>query len=192
MQDIQVEDEVVIDPRTHYHNVPGAQVTPAEKEFIRATTADIASEFDYPTVLHVGVFWGCSMWCSRAVSDDIDLVGIDIDLSPLHQADALDATLIESDSTVYGWLVWSKPIHLLMIDGDHHYAVVHTDIAGWVPHVTLNGIVIFHDYTPTEHNMQQFPELEGVKRAVDEYFGDNDNWMQVESPDSMIAFRRVG
>lgn len=188
---------MTVDPRTYYKVVPGAQLTPDEKEFIRATTLGIAEKFEHPTIFHLGIFWGSSMWCSRAASDDIDLIGLDIDLrrnrtdpgDRIWKEAKMDATFIEADSTTY-WQQWDRPIHFLFIDGDHHYDIVSADIAGWVPFVVEGGIVAFHDYKPTELNMKQFPELEGVRRAVNEYM--QGIWCKLENtPDSIVAFRRV-
>jgi predicted O-methyltransferase YrrM len=40
---------------------------------------------------------------------------------------------------------WSKPIHLLFIDGSHRYEDVLCDFEGFFPHVVPEGIVAFHD-----------------------------------------------
>lgn len=186
-----------IDPRTHYHNVPGAQLTPDEKEFIRALTMGIADTFEHPLTFHLGIFWGASMWCSRAASDDIELIGLDIDLrrdrtnpkDRIWDEAEMNAAFIEADSTTY-WQQWDHPIHFLFIDGDHHYDIVSADIAGWVSFVVVGGAVAFHDYRPSDLNMQQFPELEGVRRAVDEYFKPGE-WKRLQGPDSIVAFRRL-
>ena len=40
---------------------------------------------------------------------------------------------------------WSKPIHLLFIDGSHRYEDVLADFAGFFPGVVPGGIVACHD-----------------------------------------------
>jgi len=55
-----------------------------------------------------------------------------------------------------------KKIDFLFIDGNHSYEGVQRDIQDWIPLVKKNGIVCFHDY----------PEVLGVKRAVDEVISD--------------------
>ncbi|MBA7686308.1 hypothetical protein ES703_94751 [subsurface metagenome] len=40
---------------------------------------------------------------------------------------------------------WRKPIHLLMIDGDHTYPQVKQDCHNFFPYVTSEGLIIFHD-----------------------------------------------
>jgi len=170
----------------------GAQITKAEREFIKSTTTHIASVFPSPLAVNIGVMAGCSMHCMRAGSSTIDLVGVDIEYGkcPIQYKDELNAALVEAESATYG-TIFQRPIALLMIDGDHHYAQVHDDIAAWVPYVQLSGIVIFQSYAPSELNTRQFPELEGVRCAVDGYFDENDNWEKIEGPDSIMAFRRL-
>jgi hypothetical protein len=40
---------------------------------------------------------------------------------------------------------WNKPIHLLFIDGSHHYEDVLADFNCFFGHVVEGGIVAFHD-----------------------------------------------
>ncbi len=40
---------------------------------------------------------------------------------------------------------WKLPIRLLYIDGDHTYPGVSTDVRKWLPFVTQDGIIAFHD-----------------------------------------------
>ena len=186
---------------SNYHmSVPGAQLTKDEREFIfshaQATEESLGSD---SSTLMLGVMWGASLWCIREGAPSSHLIGVDIDLRRnrnnlkdhiWYEDELRNTSLIETESASYG-RVFTEPLSLLMIDGDHHYVQVHADINAWVPHVVVGGIVIFHDYSPTQHNMRQFPELEGVKRAVDEYFNGNDNWQRIEGPDSIVAFKRV-
>jgi predicted O-methyltransferase YrrM len=44
---------------------------------------------------------------------------------------------------------WNRPIHLLFIDGSHHYEDVLTDFASFFPHVVPGGIVAAHDVVET-------------------------------------------
>ena len=52
-------------------------------------------------------------------------------------------------------------IDAIYIDGDHRYEAVKNDIKAWLPKVKPGGIVAGHDYG-----------WDGVKKAVDEIFGD--------------------
>lgn len=56
--------------------------------------------------------------------------------------------------------VWSKPIDLLFIDGDHSKESVLDDTKYWLPFVKPNHFVLYHDY----HDNDLCP---GVKEAVD-------------------------
>lgn len=40
---------------------------------------------------------------------------------------------------------WSKPVHLLFIDGSHEYEAVKADFETFFPHVVPGGVVAFHD-----------------------------------------------
>lgn len=40
---------------------------------------------------------------------------------------------------------WSRPIDLLFIDGSHTYEDVENDFWGFIPHIKLGGLVLFHD-----------------------------------------------
>lgn len=54
---------------------------------------------------------------------------------------------------------------LVFIDGNHEYVQVKEDILSWLPKVRQGGILAGHDYDPS------IPIFDGVKRAVDEIFG---------------------
>jgi predicted O-methyltransferase YrrM len=56
---------------------------------------------------------------------------------------------------------WMRPIHLLFIDGSHHYEEVVADFNGFFPHVISGGVVAFHDVDETKP---------GVLRAWNEIF----------------------
>jgi len=43
---------------------------------------------------------------------------------------------------------WTKPIHLLFVDGSHQYEDVVSDFDVFFPKVVANGIVAFHDVDP--------------------------------------------
>lgn len=60
-------------------------------------------------------------------------------------------------------LVPNKSLDFVFIDADHSYDGVKDDIFNWGPKVKDGGWILGHDY-----NNERF----GVKRAVDEYFGD--------------------
>lgn len=177
----------------NYLTVPGAQVTRAERERIKELAELIAREFEVPTLVNIGIMWGCTAWCLRAGAPGAILYGVDWDYTTnkVTDEDNLRAILITGDSTVVH-AQFNKLIHLLLIDGDHHYEVVRKDISGWTPKVVPSGIVIFHDYEPSALNLRQFPHLVGVKQAVDEWFAANsEEWTLLDAPDSLRVFRKT-
>ncbi|MGA2298663.1 MAG: class I SAM-dependent methyltransferase [FCB group bacterium] len=59
--------------------------------------------------------------------------------------------LIHSDSVTYAkeWQKTKKePIDLLIIDGDHSFEGIYNDFFGWLPNITENTTLMFHDYDP--------------------------------------------
>ena len=55
--------------------------------------------------------------------------------------------------------LWTKPISLLFVDGDHSYEGVKSDTLNWEPFVKKGGTILFHDY-------DSLP----VKEWLDEYY----------------------
>jgi hypothetical protein len=168
--------------------VPGAQVTLAEREFIKQQAEAAAGIFDEPVFVNIGIMWGCTMWCLRAGSTTAKLYGVDIAPSKweIKDRDKLRATILQGDSRT---MAFDLPIHVLFVDGDHHYGAVRDDIANWTPRVAPEGVVIFHDYAPALHNLTQFPEIDGVRIAVDEWRERRGRrWIEVPSPDSLRTF----
>ena len=169
-----------------YLIVPGAQVTLSERRFIR----NIAAQYNHTdtVIVNIGIMWGCTLWCLRDGAPYAKLYGVDItpDMWKITERENLHAEIIQGDSRT---LLFIKPIDVLLIDGDHHYDVISADIANWVGRVKPGGTLIFHDYEPTESNMRQFPELEGVKRSVNEWHAANPQWSLIGTADSVIGFK---
>lgn len=63
-------------------------------------------------------------------------------------------------SWTYG-KIWPSRLAMIFIDGDHRYKAVKRDIALWLPHVEMGGILCGHDY-----NLN----FEGTVQAVNEAF----------------------
>jgi predicted O-methyltransferase YrrM len=57
--------------------------------------------------------------------------------------------------------VWSEPIRLLFIDGNHTYAGSKQDFELWALHVVSGGLVVFHDIGTWEGVTQFYEELRG-------------------------------
>lgn len=181
MVDIQV-------PSTYYLNCPGAQVTRAERELIKGYAGQYSGN---ATMVNVGVMWGCTVHCLRAGNPAAHIFALDIKYAwEIKYQELMNVTWMTGDSRTFHWD--HMPIHVLLIDGDHHYDVVRKDIANWTRHVDVGGTVIFHDYNPTKHNLSQFPELEGVKRAVGEWISmEKGMWKPLPLVDSIASFRRI-
>jgi len=139
-------------------------------------------------IVNIGVLLGASMYCLRAGAPKARLIGIDINLPPTDLHPSLCAEFIVADSRVCHVSV-TVPIVLLFIDGDHHYAVIKEDIANWTPKIVPGGIVAFHDYAPLPRDLAKNPQLEGVRRAVNEWH-DREHWIRLKAPDSLAAFKR--
>ncbi len=179
-----------------YSEVPGAAIYPAEREWLRRTAAELTHAF-FPrrlTVVNIGVMWGASMHCLRAGASNARLIGVDININrdnnhTIWKPELLQAEFIEADSTTY--TKFTAPIHFLFIDGCHHEHTVAADIKTWSPHVVLNGIMAFHDYSPNATDFAFHPDTIGVRRAVDKWSAGADDWEYVDSCLSIIAFKRI-
>ena len=76
---------------------------------------------------------------------------------------------------------WAFPLRFIHIDGNHNYEAVLID-TGWKKHLSLGGIICFHDYCDS---------APGVIRAVNEELVMNDAFVKVGIRHSLIAFKRV-
>ena len=84
---------------------------------------------------------------------------------------------------------WNKPIDFLLIDGDHREEAVEQDWRDWVPFVTENGVVAFHDarlfaggWTSKEY---------GPVRFVDRMFrNSSSDWVILDEVDSLVVVGR--
>lgn len=94
---------------------------------------------------------------------------------------------IQGDSAQIGFGWQLGKIDLLFIDGDHSYNGVQRDIAAWIPHVKVNGVVIFHDAAPRTNPNPHYLHLE-VQRAIDEWR--NKDWTEQPPKDTMRIFIR--
>lgn len=168
----------------------GKALTQAERTFLKDSANKIAQTFAKPTLVNIGVFRYASMYCLRVGAPNAYLVGIDIEVCPVPAHPDLNAVFIIRDSRICNQ-DFDSEIHLLFIDGDHHYATVKADIENWTPKVPIGGLAIFHDYSPLPRDLVKIPHLEGVKRAILEWQAQMDIWESIDAPDSLAAFRRI-
>ena len=189
-----------------YKQAYGAMVTSKERELLKALAEKSCERYDQPVIVNIGVFCACTMHCFRAGCERAILIGVDNDYKTrqIERKNELNAIFIEGDSrevhrefevTVkdeeHGILYKTDKVDLLLFDGDHRYLTVKRDVEGWTPHVSVNGIIAFHDYNVKEENIKWDPALPGVRKAVDEWFSVNNlYWRELEGADSIRVFQR--
>ena len=174
-----------------YLTIPGASVTPEEREFLKAVAGVVSRVNPHPLIVNIGVWHGATLACLRAGAPHARIIGVDIDFTT-NRLLFEDFEPLHGDSReVYAQV--PDHIDLLFIDGDHHYEVVREDIANWLPKVRPGGIVVFHDYTPEPIDMEATPHLEGVRRAIDEWAEvAGDGWTVMHTPASLRAYQKPG
>jgi len=166
----------------------GKSITKDERRYLKQQAGYIAEKFLAPTIVNIGVFRGATLLCLHAGAPKANLVGVDIKSCPIklgiqwRQATG-DSTECHRD--------FDEDIHLLFIDGDHHYEYVLADLNNWASKVVSNGVVILHDCHPTQKSINKTPHLVEVNRAVEDWLGQSqDIWEEIDAPDSLRAFRR--
>jgi hypothetical protein len=169
-----------------WRSAVGKAVIPVEREWLRATAAEIAERFAEPVIVNVGIFRGATMYCMAAGAPHARMVGIDTVYPQGHKLDpAMHAEVLVGDSGKL-WQRFVGPVHLLFIDGDHSYRGVARDIAGWVPKVAPGGVVAFHDFK-TEPKVAA--KHAGIKQAVLEWEREA-HWEHLPDVGSLRAYRR--
>lgn len=79
--------------------------------------------------------------------------------------------------------IFNKPIGMLFIDGDHSYEEIKKDL-GWIPFVSKDGIIAFHDYGSVK--------IPGPTKAIDEYLRENNDKMKlIAFIESLIIFKKL-
>ena len=167
-----------------------------ERSFLKLVASLAEKAFEKPTIVNIGVFRCASMYCLRAGSPKARIIGIDIEKCTVPIQKGLEAEFVTGDSrVVVSAPMFKDPIHVLFIDGDHHYEVVKADIDNWAPKIAMGGFLVLHDCYPTPKSLRANPYIEGVNRAVSEWFAVNKNeWREDPATDSLRAFcleRRV-
>ena len=169
----------------------GKALLESEREFLYDSAARTAAKFGSPVLVNIGVFRCASMYCLRAGAPRARLVGIDVVACATPVDSQLRAEFIIADSTKC-YVKFHEPIHLLFIDGNHHFEYVLADLNNWSPKVVSQGRVILHDCYPKPKDLQKTPHLEGVNRAVNTWFpGLRTQWSEVIAPGSLRAFDRL-
>ena len=105
------------------------------------------------TIYGVDLFMGDVHTGYRSTFDSVKKAIVD------HSVTNLELVIGEFDSISK---LWNKPIDILHIDGLHTYDAVKNDFARWSPHVTENGVVLFHDIAVPQFGVKEFfRELSG-------------------------------
>lgn len=181
-----------------WQTVPGAHISDQERQWLKDTAQSIAEIFEAVLLVNIGIWKGASMHCLRAGAPDATLVGIDVNIHKTQGVKSLRAELIRRDSRHMG--SWSRPIHLLFVDGGHAYGTVASDIRIFGKHVVVGGIMAFHDYARSpsyfaevrrKHPMRHQRHPLEVHRAVDDLCTKKRGWEFLAIADSVKAFRRV-
>jgi hypothetical protein len=76
--------------------------------------------------------------------------------------------LLEGVSDTMMPLLGDGTVDFVYIDGAHNYDAIRADINAWLPKVKPGGYIGGHDYGNNEPE-----EVNGVKKAVDETFGED-------------------
>jgi len=179
--------------RVDWMTIEGSELLSNERRWLHDTAQFVSARFGAEArMATIGVWHGASMYCLRSGCPQGEMIGVDRDLSALwHGPELGTLALLEADSRVCHEKV-DGPLHLLLIDGDHHYDVIKADIENWTPKVAYNGTVVFHDYNPTPGWVRQLPHLADVQRAVHEWLQANrGQWIPLPTVGSLAAFRRI-
>lgn len=173
----------------YWLRIPGRDMLPQEREYLRDAAEEIAQKFDDPLIVNIGVKGGTSLHCLCIGAPDARFLAIDIDLEyyPIYRPDELPEGIrfVEADSTSYEY---DEPIHLAFVDGSHLRDAVEADIKQVVPYVPVGGMLIFHDYAPNARDKRR---LVGVRRAVDEWSANATGWKALEATGSLAVFERI-
>ena len=130
-----------------YTTVPGIFMHEGERKLIVDLSSLVSSQFSPCNIVHIGIGWGGSLYCSRIGAPDARIYGVDIMGDDDIKGDAsmqieLNLVVLRGDSRS---IEFFKPIHFLYVDGDHHYDVVKSDILRWGSKVVPGGYIAFHD-----------------------------------------------
>lgn len=82
---------------------------------------------------------------------------------------------------------WDKQFDYLFIDGDHSYEATKKDYEDWLPKLSKNGIVSFHDSTMNRSNINYWP---GPSKLTDDMIKNDHRVEFVESVGRLTIFRK--
>jgi len=171
-----------------------ANLDPKERILLRDLAEGVAQRFSDQVIVNIGVYHSGSMYCLRAGAPKAHLVGVDI-RRVYKPAGELGAEFLLGRSQDC-YQDFQGPIHLLFVDGDHHYDAAMSDLVNWGAKVVSGGIMAVHDYYKPEVAKARYPgkpylsQLLDVKRAVGDWEAEHPEWTQVRIVERTIVFRR--
>lgn len=172
-----------------------ANLDPKERILLRDLAAEVAQRWPEPVIVHIGVYHSGSMYCSHAGAPEAQQVGIDI-RKVYRPKGELGAKFIlgRSQDSHQGF---DGPIHLLFVDGDHHYEAAMSDLINWGAKVASGGVMAIHDYYGLGELESRCPGKPGlahlaeVKQAVDDWETEyGQQWVRSPVVRRTVVFRR--
>ena len=171
-----------------YLTIPGIFMRPGDRKIIKELSSKVALQFPHCTIVHIGIGWGGSLYCSRAGAPHVAIYGVDIDgvahlKGTEEQQRELNLIPITGDSR-FAHRAFLDPIHFLYVDGDHTYEVLSEDIKNWSGKVATGGYIAFHDCQTCGWAVE-------VNRAIDDNLSAKE-WEDLGISGWSRYFRRVG
>lgn len=164
--------------------IPGL-ISPDERDFLVKLAGRVSAEFTKPVFVDLGTYIGASSGCLRAGAAGARIFSIDV--SDKRGSHVPDVEFLLGDSRKL-WKDFQDPVHLIFLDGEHHYSVVRLDIRNWVVgKVVPGGYAAFHDANRTTGDFAY--QGREIGRAIDEEMDPNE-WEEIEGADSIRCFRR--
>lgn len=164
---------------------------PAEREFLFNAAKEIPES---GLAVNLGTEYGASTVCLLEGSHPtVSVVAVDINMSRYEGPRPSRLALVEARSVDY-LQEWGGAIDLLFIDGDHSRKGVWDDI-GWIDHLTVGGVVAFHD--TCDYDSGDPARLHHICPEVDEvvtawYEANADFFEELPRAWTIRAFRRTG
>jgi len=97
---------------------------------------------------------------------------------------------VTGDSSTVG-KTWTKPIDLLVVDGDHSFEGCRKDIISWWPHLKQGGLCFFHDAKERKGGFNGSGDWEwgSVYRAIQSSY--DRSWQLVKEVGISLVYMKV-